>query len=228
MGLTSVLLVAALCFTPVVLAGEAPTTQFQCDKGKEPTTGFSITDDNTLTYHGSSKFFACPATDTEWNVYVSPDFGQAKCVPIALKADGKCGTPPVKTSSCPVLPAPSTVTEKVRETVWSTVTFTSNFTTVTTATLKATETETVKATETETKYKTTTATTTATEIETKYKTLECSSTSSLGWNATTSKHCTKAKCNKTSSTLITSHKCTKCAGATTAPTSATSAEVTAW
>ncbi|KAK4442284.1 hypothetical protein QBC34DRAFT_431759 [Podospora aff. communis PSN243] len=46
-----------------------PETQFQCDHGKAPETGFAISNNNTLTYHGSPKFFACPATDTEYNIY---------------------------------------------------------------------------------------------------------------------------------------------------------------
>ena len=86
---------------------DAPTTQFQCDEGKPPTLGFSIGDNNTLLYEGSSRFHVCPATDTEYNIYVSPDFGQTKCFPVVLQTDG-CGAK----KTCP--PPPE------RETVWKT------------------------------------------------------------------------------------------------------------
>ncbi|KAK0642880.1 hypothetical protein B0T16DRAFT_459086 [Cercophora newfieldiana] len=78
---------------------EEPTTQIQCDHGKKPTPGFSLDTNNTLLYKGSPSFFACPATDTEYNIYVSPNFGQTKCFPITLQSDG-CGTkecPPAST-----------------------------------------------------------------------------------------------------------------------------------
>ncbi|KAK4450978.1 hypothetical protein QBC34DRAFT_447939 [Podospora aff. communis PSN243] len=78
---------------------DQPTTQIQCDQGKKPTHGFSIGTNNTLLYHGSPSFFACPATDTEYNIYVSPNFGQTKCFPITLQSDG-CGAqecPPAST-----------------------------------------------------------------------------------------------------------------------------------
>ncbi|KAI7773856.1 uncharacterized protein LA080_009707 [Diaporthe eres] len=69
---------------------ESPISQIQCDLGKEPDKGFSINSDNVLLYHGSPKSSACPATDTEWNIYVAPNFSQAKCTPITLVADA-CG-----------------------------------------------------------------------------------------------------------------------------------------
>ncbi|KAI1343076.1 hypothetical protein F5Y15DRAFT_276472 [Xylariaceae sp. FL0016] len=69
----------------------SPTTQFQCDHGKPPNTSFSIDANNTLLYRGSTKFFVCPATDTEYNVYVSPDFGQTKCFSLTLTTSA-CGS----------------------------------------------------------------------------------------------------------------------------------------
>ena len=108
---------------------EAPNTQVQCDHGKPPTPGFSIGADHTLLYHGSPSFFACPATDTEYNIYVSPDFGQTKCFPITLEAKGSCGPPPPPpptSTSCPAPSPPVTmwqtqmVTEMVNHTVTST------------------------------------------------------------------------------------------------------------
>ncbi|KAI9167988.1 transcriptional regulatory protein [Paramyrothecium foliicola] len=94
---------------------DAPTTQIQCDHGKVPTPGFSIGSDNLLHYKGSSEFFACPATDSEYNIYVSPNFGQDKCFPMKLKTSG-CGAAP--SPSCPAASA-STVwlTEWATETV---------------------------------------------------------------------------------------------------------------
>ncbi|KAF3039143.1 hypothetical protein E8E12_003095 [Didymella heteroderae] len=68
-----------------------PTTQFQCDVGASPTTGFAIGSSGSVTYNGSSKFYACPATDTEYNVYTTPVAGQDKCVEITLTSAGSCG-----------------------------------------------------------------------------------------------------------------------------------------
>ncbi|KAH8787348.1 putative GPI anchored cell wall protein [Hyaloscypha sp. PMI_1271] len=64
--------------------------QFQCDQGVGPTFGFAIDSNETLTYSGSSVFYACPASDTEWNLYTTPVTGQEKCVEISLTASG-CG-----------------------------------------------------------------------------------------------------------------------------------------
>ena len=94
---------------------EAPTTQFQCDEGKAPTEGFSIAsaaNNNTLLFRSSSRFYLCPATDTEYNIYINPEFGQEKCFPVMLRADGgDCGGRP---GECPSPPPPE------RETVWVT------------------------------------------------------------------------------------------------------------
>jgi len=46
----------------------ASVEQFQCDQGVSPTYGFAINSNETLTYSGSSVFYACPASDTEWNL----------------------------------------------------------------------------------------------------------------------------------------------------------------
>ncbi|KAK2623631.1 hypothetical protein QTJ16_006812 [Diplocarpon rosae] len=64
--------------------------QFQCDQGKSPITGFSIGDNGSLSYAGNATFYACPASDSEWNVYTTPVEGQKKCVEISLTASG-CG-----------------------------------------------------------------------------------------------------------------------------------------
>jgi hypothetical protein len=49
----------------------ASVEQFQCDQGVGPTFGFAIDSNETLTYSGSSVFYACPASDTEWNLYTT-------------------------------------------------------------------------------------------------------------------------------------------------------------
>ena len=51
--------------TLLTIVSEEPTTQIQCDEGKQPTRGFSIGANNTLQYQGNSSFYACPATDTD-------------------------------------------------------------------------------------------------------------------------------------------------------------------
>ena len=80
-----------------------PTTQFQCDVGASPTTGFAIDSSGQVTYNSSSKFYACPAADGEYNVYTVPVAGQDKCVEISLSSAGSCGSGP----SQPSAPAPA-------------------------------------------------------------------------------------------------------------------------
>ncbi|KAH8816453.1 ubiquitin 3 binding protein But2 C-terminal domain-containing protein [Xylogone sp. PMI_703] len=92
-----------------------PTKQWQCDSGATPTPGFSIGGSGQLTYSGNTVFYACPASDTEWNIYTTPVAGQQKCVEISLTATG-CGsgsssapTAPTTTKACasPSLPLPA-------------------------------------------------------------------------------------------------------------------------
>lgn len=97
-----------------------PTTQFQCDEGASPTTGFSVGENGQVTYKGNTQFYACPADEGEYNIYTEPVDDQDKCVEITLSTEGgKCAsgsgqastpvasTPvPVSPSSAP--PAPST------------------------------------------------------------------------------------------------------------------------
>lgn len=49
-----------------------------------------IESNGTLTSSGSSVFYACPASDTEWNIYTRPVIGQKKCVEVTITASG-CG-----------------------------------------------------------------------------------------------------------------------------------------
>ncbi|EMD96518.1 hypothetical protein COCC4DRAFT_205759 [Bipolaris maydis ATCC 48331] len=80
-----------------------PTTQFQCDVGASPTSGFAVGSDGSVTYSGSATFYACPVNDNGvYNVYSQPVANQAKCVKISLAAAGSCGT-----SSTPPPPKPS-------------------------------------------------------------------------------------------------------------------------
>lgn len=83
-----------------------PTTQFQCDVGASPTTGFAVGSSGQVTYNGSSTFYACPATDGEYNVYTLPLAGQDKCVEISLSSAGSCGPSPSQ-SSAPKPPQPA-------------------------------------------------------------------------------------------------------------------------
>lgn len=88
----------------------APTTQFQCDVGAGPTTGFSIGSDGAITYNGSGTFYACPVNDNgEYNVYTVPAPGQTKCVEISLSSGGPCGSSSECTQPAPpasTMPAP--------------------------------------------------------------------------------------------------------------------------
>jgi hypothetical protein len=75
-----------------------PTTQLQCDEGATPTGGFSIGSDGQLLYNGSPTFYACPASDTEWNLYTTPVEDQSKCVKIELNTSG-CSSSPSSSQS---------------------------------------------------------------------------------------------------------------------------------
>jgi hypothetical protein len=101
-----------------------PETQFQCDLNKPPMAGFAIGPEGSILYQGSADFYACPATDTEYNVYVHPDFGQSKCFPISLKASD-CGVPsPSSTSASTCVPQSTTLwqTQTIVQNVTKTVT----------------------------------------------------------------------------------------------------------
>lgn len=69
-----------------------PTSQFQCDEGATPTSGFSIGEGGEVQFNGNKKFFACGATteDKEWNIYTTPVEGQEDCVEITLSTGGQC------------------------------------------------------------------------------------------------------------------------------------------
>ncbi|PPJ60617.1 hypothetical protein CBER1_03621 [Cercospora berteroae] len=69
-----------------------PTSQFQCDEGATPTSGFSIGEGGEVQFNGSTKFYACGATteDKEWNIYTTPVEGQDDCVEITLNSGGDC------------------------------------------------------------------------------------------------------------------------------------------
>lgn len=84
-----------------------PTTQFQCDVGASPTSGFAVGSDGSVTYNGSATFYACPVNDNGvYNVYSKPVAGQTKCVQISLAAAGSCGAGSAPPPSTPT-PSPS-------------------------------------------------------------------------------------------------------------------------
>lgn len=76
-------------YSIVTLTNDA-THQFQCDLGKTPTYGFSIATNGSVLYMDSDQFFACPATDTEYNVYTQWLKDQEKCQPVTLSTNGTC------------------------------------------------------------------------------------------------------------------------------------------
>ncbi|KAI9736115.1 MAG: hypothetical protein M1818_006291 [Claussenomyces sp. TS43310] len=85
--------------------------QFQCDLNASPASGFTINRNGTFSSSGSSTFYACPASDTEWNVYTQPIADQGKCVEIGLTASGcYTGSSTPSASPPPVSsPAPGSV-----------------------------------------------------------------------------------------------------------------------
>lgn len=62
------------------------TTQFQCDAGASPTTGFSIACNGELSYNGNSQFLACQTGDNGWSVSTTALRTQTGCVNISLSA----------------------------------------------------------------------------------------------------------------------------------------------
>jgi len=81
-----------------------PTSQFQCDTGATPNSGFSVGCDGTISYNGGTTFWECQTGDQgEANVYLTP--GGSNCGEITLKADGcfsGCAPPPPPPPpSCP-------------------------------------------------------------------------------------------------------------------------------
>ncbi|KAG9816487.1 hypothetical protein KCV05_g20465, partial [Aureobasidium melanogenum] len=68
-----------------------PTTQFQCDVGASPTTGFAVNSNGDLTYNGSTQFYACATGDNGgYNIYTTTTSAQTGCVAITLSSGGKC------------------------------------------------------------------------------------------------------------------------------------------
>ncbi|KAI7469061.1 hypothetical protein KC351_g13314 [Hortaea werneckii] len=67
-----------------------PTTQFQCDTGATPDSGFSVSSNGQLQHDGDDTFYACPADENEYNVYTQKVEGQDKCTKITLSTGGEC------------------------------------------------------------------------------------------------------------------------------------------
>lgn len=82
-----------------------PTTQFQCDLGASPRTGFSIGCDGNLSHNGDPHFVACQTGDNGWNIYTTAGPGQTGCVEITLNADA-CHSHCPQSSPLPPTPHP--------------------------------------------------------------------------------------------------------------------------
>ncbi|KAG9695510.1 hypothetical protein KCU95_g13497, partial [Aureobasidium melanogenum] len=68
-----------------------PTTQFQCDVGASPTTGFAVSSSGDLTYNGNTQFYACATGDNGgYNIYTTTSSAESGCVKITLNTGGKC------------------------------------------------------------------------------------------------------------------------------------------
>ncbi|KAJ8064805.1 hypothetical protein OCU04_007115 [Sclerotinia nivalis] len=81
---------------PCYLTSEA--NQYQCDAGMTATDGFAIGASGTYSHSGSSVFYACPSSDSDYNIYTTPVAGQTKCVKVGLTASG-CFAPASSSSS---------------------------------------------------------------------------------------------------------------------------------
>ncbi|RDK47142.1 hypothetical protein M752DRAFT_70470 [Aspergillus phoenicis ATCC 13157] len=90
------------------------TTQFQCDLGKSPMSGFSITSSGELEYNGDADFVACQTGDNnELNLYTTENSSVTGCENIKLTADSCAGSGAgsVGSSSAPAsTPAPQSST----------------------------------------------------------------------------------------------------------------------
>ncbi|APA07902.1 hypothetical protein sscle_03g026720 [Sclerotinia sclerotiorum 1980 UF-70] len=71
---------------PCYLTSEA--NQYQCDTGMTATNGFAIGANGTYSHSGSSVFYACPSSDSDYNIYTTPIASQTKCVKVELTASG--------------------------------------------------------------------------------------------------------------------------------------------
>ncbi|TVY76010.1 hypothetical protein LSUE1_G007476 [Lachnellula suecica] len=98
--------------------------QFQCDQYASPTYGFSIASNGSLEYEGDSVFYACPASDTEWNLYTTPVAGQLKCVEISLTASA-CAAAAASSTCAPQSTVTVTAASEATCSPQSTVTVTS-------------------------------------------------------------------------------------------------------
>ncbi|PYI03741.1 hypothetical protein BO78DRAFT_409650 [Aspergillus sclerotiicarbonarius CBS 121057] len=97
------------------------TTQFQCDLGKSPMSGFSISSSGELEYNGDADFVGCQTGDNnELNIYTTENSSVTGCEDIKLTADSCSGSgagavgsssvpasTPVPQSSQPAAPGPS-------------------------------------------------------------------------------------------------------------------------
>lgn len=81
---------------PCYLTSES--NQYQCDTGMTANGAFAIGSDGTYTHFGSSVFYACPVSDSDFNIYTTPVAGQSKCVQVGLTASG-CFAPAPSSSS---------------------------------------------------------------------------------------------------------------------------------
>ncbi|CAD6439887.1 069a6c25-a65f-45c7-97aa-be8576ca7ea9 [Sclerotinia trifoliorum] len=71
---------------PCYLTSEA--NQYQCDTSMTATAGFAIGANGTYSHSGSPVFYACPSSDSDYNIYTTPVAGQTKCVKVGLTASG--------------------------------------------------------------------------------------------------------------------------------------------
>lgn len=79
----------------------APTTQFQCDVGATPTSGFSISSNGMLEFNGSPDFVACETGDNGGlNIYTTQSSDLSNCKPVQLDASScsSSTTPPPATN----------------------------------------------------------------------------------------------------------------------------------
>ncbi|KAE8382665.1 ubiquitin 3 binding protein But2 C-terminal domain-containing protein [Aspergillus bertholletiae] len=83
-----------------------PTSQFQCDQGATPDTGFSLSSSGMLEFQDSPNFIACDTGQNGGkNIFVTPSKALGQCETIELKADSCVPSTPTGTmstsSSCP-------------------------------------------------------------------------------------------------------------------------------
>ncbi|KAJ5807022.1 hypothetical protein N7474_010614 [Penicillium riverlandense] len=89
-----------------------PTTQFQCDVGATPTSGFSISSTGMLEFNGSPTFIACQTGQNGgMNIHTTESTPLGQCMNVELTANACFAPTSTKTTSSASTSCPSTLSQ---------------------------------------------------------------------------------------------------------------------